>query len=216
VIEAGDPRPRLRGRLHQIAFILSIPAGVTLVALGRTGRARAAAGIYAVGIMALYGVSASYHRVLWSPRARQWMRRLDHSTIFIFIAATYTPFSVLALGGAWRISILAVVWGVAAIGVALKMTRLKAASRAGTAMYIALGWTAIVALPQLVRNLGPGDVALLFVGGALYTAGAIIYALKRPDPDPRVFGYHELYHSFVIVGSLCHYALIMALTTSAH
>ena len=206
----------MRGRLHQVAFILSIPAGVTLVALGRTASARAAAGIYAVGIMALYGVSASYHRFPWSPRARQWMRRLDHSTIFIFIAATYTPLSVLALHGAWRVSILAAVWGVAAVGVALKITRLKSASRAGTAMYVALGWTALVALPQLVRNLSAGDVALLFLGGALYTAGAIIYALKKPDPDPRVFGYHELYHSLVIVGSLCHYTLIMLLALSAH
>lgn len=209
-------RPRLRGRLHQIAFIFSIPAGVVLVALGRTGRARAAAAIYAVGVMALYGVSASYHRIPWSPRARQLMRRLDHSTIFLFIAATYTPFSVLALHGAWRISILAAVWGAAAIGVALKMTRLKAASRAGTAMYVALGWTAVVALPQLVKNLSTASIALLFVGGALYTTGAIIYALRRPDPDPRVFGYHELYHSFVIVGSLCHYAMIMSLAVSAH
>jgi hemolysin III len=189
---------------------------VTLVALGRTGRARAAAGIYAVGVMALYGVSASYHRLDWSERARQWMRRIDHSTIFLFIAATYTPLSVLALHGAWRVSILAAVWGVAAIGVTLKMTRLKAASRAGTAMYVALGWTAIVAMPQLVRDLSASAIALLFIGGALYTTGAIIYALRRPDPDPRVFGYHELYHSFVIVGSLCHYAMIMSLAVSAH
>jgi len=206
----------MRGRLHQIAFICSIPAGVTLVALGKTGRARAAAGIYAVGVIALYGVSASYHRINWSPGARQWMRRLDHSTIFIFIAATYTPFSVLALHGAWRVSILAAVWGAAWVGVVLKMLRLRAASRAGTALYVALGWTAVVALPQLVRNLSAVDVALLFLGGALYTTGAIIYALKRPNPDPRVFGYHELYHSFVIVGSLCHYVMIMLLTVSAH
>ncbi|MGZ4145876.1 MAG: PAQR family membrane homeostasis protein TrhA [Actinomycetota bacterium] len=210
------PRPRLRGRLHQIAFIFSIPAGVAVVALGRTGRARAAASVYAVGIMALYGVSAAYHRIPWSPRARQLMRRLDHSTIFLFIAATYTPFSVLALQGAWRVSILAAVWGIAAIGVALKMTRLKAASRAGTAMYVALGWTAIVALPQLVKDLSAASIALLFIGGALYTTGAIIYALRRPDPDPQVFGYHELYHSFVIVGSLCHYAMIVSLAVSAH
>ncbi|MGZ4104262.1 MAG: PAQR family membrane homeostasis protein TrhA [Actinomycetota bacterium] len=210
------PRPRLRGRLHQIAFIFSIPAGVAVVALGRTGRARAAVSVYAVAIMALYGVSAAYHRIPWSPRARQLMRRLDHSTIFLFIAATYTPFSVLALQGAWRVSILAAVWGIAAIGVALKMTRLKAASRAGTAMYVALGWTAIVALPQLVKDLSAASIALLFIGGALYTTGAIIYALRRPDPDPQVFGYHELYHSFVIVGSLCHYAMIVSLAVSAH
>src|SRR5437867_998995 len=199
-VPSETTKPRLRGRLHQIAFLCAIPAGITLVALGRTGRARAAAAVYALGFIALYGVSASYHRIQWSPRARQWMRKLDHSTIFIFIAATYTPFSVLALRGAWRVSILATVWGVAAVGVVLKMVRLRAASRAGTAMYVALGWTAIIALPQLMHDMSPLEIAFLFVGGALYTAGAIIYARRRPDPNPRVFGYHEIYHAFVIIG----------------
>jgi hemolysin III len=208
-------KPRMRGRLHQIAFIVSIPLGIVLVAAGRSSQARAAAAIYAIGLLALYGVSASYHRFPWSPQARVRMRKLDHSTIFVFIAATYTPFSVLALDGAWRISILATVWGVAAVGVALKMLRLRAASRAGTAMYVALGWTAIVAMPQLVRNLSPIQIACLFAGGALYTAGAIVYARRKPDPNPRVFGYHEIYHAFVIVGSLFHYALIMQLSVTA-
>jgi|SRR5438093_644830 len=209
-------KPRLRGRLHQIAFLCAIPAGITLVALGRTGRARAAAAVYALGFIALYGVSASYHRIQWSPRARQWMRKLDHSTIFIFIAATYTPFSVLALRGAWGVSILATVWGLAAVGAALKVLRLRAASRAGTAMYVALGWTAIVAMPQLVRALSIPGVALLIGGGVLYTTGAVIYALKRPNPNPAVFGYHEVYHSLVIGGSLCHYIMILSLALSAH
>lgn len=208
-------RPRLRGRLHQIAFICAIPAGVTLVALGRTGRARAATAFYAVGVIALYGVSASYHLIDWSPRGRHWMRKLDHSTIFLFIAATYTPFSMLALRGAWRVSILATVWGVAAVGVTLKMMRLRAASRAGTAMYVALGWTAIIAMPQLVRELSIAGVALLIGGGTLYTTGAIVYALKRPDPNPTVFGYHEVYHSLVIGGSICHYVMILWLALSA-
>ncbi len=205
----------MRGRLHQIAFICAIPAGVVLVALPRTGSARAAVAVYAVGVMALYGVSAAYHRIPWSPYARQWMRRLDHSTIFVFIAATYTPFSVLALRGAWRVAILASVWGIAALGVTLKMLRLKAASRAGTAMYIALGWAAVLALPQLVRHLSVAGVVLLATGGVLYTTGAIIYALKRPDPVPHVFGYHELYHSFVVGGSICHYVMILLLALSA-
>ena len=209
-------RPRLRGRLHQAAFFFSIPLSVALVAAGRTAKARSAAAIYAVGIMALYGVSASYHRLPWSPRAKLWMRKLDHSTIFVFIAATYTPFSVLALRGAWRVSILATVWGVAAVGVVLKMLKLRAASRAGTAMYVALGWTAIIAIPQLVRNLNAVEIAFLFVGGALYTTGAIVYALRKPDPNPRVFGYHEVYHALVIVGSLFHYAVIMQLAVQSH
>src|SRR2546425_2804447 len=157
-------KPRLRGRLHQAAFFFSIPLSVVLVAVGHTAKARAAAAIYAVGMIALYGVSASYHRLPWSPRAKLRMRKLDHSTIFVFIAATYTPFSVLALQGAWRVSILATVWGVAAVGVVLKLLRLRAASRAGTVMYVALGWTAIIALPQLVRDFTPVEIAFLFVG----------------------------------------------------
>lgn len=211
-----DPphRPRLRGRLHQVAFIVWIPAGVTLVAVGRTAAARAASAVYAVTVMALYGVSASYHRLPWVPRARQWMRRLDHSTIFVFIAGTYTPLSVLALKGAWRASILATVWGCAAVGVALKMSRLRLASRAGIAMYVALGWTAIIAMPQLIRNLGLTAIALLLFGGVLYTAGAIIYATRRPDPMPAVFGFHEVYHALVIGGSVCHYVAILRLAMS--
>ncbi|HEX9713648.1 MAG TPA: hemolysin III family protein [Actinomycetota bacterium] len=206
------PKPALRGRLHQVAFFFWVPAGVALVALGRTPAARAASAVYAVSVMALYGVSALYHRFPWSPRSRQWMRRVDHSTIFVFIAGTYTPLSVLALQGAWRVSILAAVWGCAAVGVALKITRLRAASPAGTAMYVALGWTAIIAMPQLVRDLTATEITLLFLGGALYTAGAIVYALRRPDPNPRVFGFHELYHSLVIGGSICHYAMILRLS----
>jgi hemolysin III len=215
-VDTATEKPRLRGRLHQAAFMVSIPLSVVLVAVGRTSKARAAAAIYAVGIMALYGVSASYHRLPWSPRARLLMRKFDHSTIFVFIAATYTPFSVLALRGAWRVSILATVWGVAAVGVVLKMARLRAASRAGTVMYVALGWTAIVALPQLVHNLSAIEIAFLFIGGALYTTGAIIYALRKPDPNPSVFGYHEVYHALVIVGSLFHYAVIMQLAVQVH
>lgn len=212
---AHDPlKPALRGRLHQVAFFFWVPASVALVASGRTTAARAASAIYAVSVMALYGVSASYHRLPWSAHARQWMRRIDHSMIFVFIAGTYTPLSVLALRGAWRVSILAAVWGCAAIGVALKITRLRAASRAGTVMYVALGWTAIIALPQLVRQLTVIEVMLLFLGGALYTAGAIVYALHKPDPNPRVFGFHEVYHSLVIGGSLCHYAVILRLSVA--
>jgi hemolysin III len=204
-------KPSWRGRLHQIAFFFWVPAGVTLVAVGRTAAARAASAVYAVSVMALYGVSASYHRIPWSPAARQWMRRLDHSTIFVFIAGTYTPLSVLALHGTWRISILAAVWGAAAVGVVLKMTRLRAASSAGTAVYVALGWVAVVALPQLVRDLSVTGITLLFLGGILYTTGAIVYAVRKPDPNPRAFGYHEIYHSFVIGGSVCHFVVILRL-----
>ena len=213
----ADPiKPRLRGRLHQIAFIVWIPAGITLVAVGRTALARVAAAIYSVSVLALYGVSASYHRLTWSPRARRWMRRLDHSTIFILIAGSYTPLGLLALHHAWRVSILATVWGVALVGIVLKLVHIEKMDRIGMVLYIGLGWTAVVALPQMIRSLGTASIVLLFTGGILYTVGAIFFALHRPDPNPRVFGYHEVWHSMVIGGSVCHYAMILLLALAAH
>ena len=209
------PKPRFRGRLHQIAFIVWIPAGITLVALGRTALARIASGIFAGSVLALYGVSASYHRLPWSPRARRWMRRLDHSTIFVLIAGSYTPLCLLALHGAWRVSVLAAVWGVAIVGVLLKMLRIDSMDRLGMVLYIALGWTALAAMPEIVRGLHPASIVLLFVGGVLYTVGAVLFAMHRPDPNPRVFGYHEVWHSMVIGGSLCHYAMVLLLALAA-
>src|SRR5260221_2520876 len=161
------PKPRLRGRLHQIAFIVWIPAGITLVALGGTALAGVAAGIYSLSVLALYGVSASYHRLPWSPRARRWMRRLDHSTIFILIAGSYTPLGLLALHHAWRVSILATVWGVALVGIALKMIHLEEMDRIGMGLYIALGWTALIALPEIARNLAPSPLMLPFTARIL-------------------------------------------------
>lgn len=205
----------MRGRLHQVAFICSIPAGVLLVALGRTGAARASTAIYAVSMMTLYGVSASYHRITWSPKARMRMRRLDHASIFVLIAGSYTPFTVLGLQGAWRVSILAVVWGVAAIGIALKVFHFQAMNRAGSILYIALGWTAVVTIPQLVRSMSAAGVALLALGGLLYTSGAIMFAMRKPSLRPSVFGYHEFWHSFVIAGSACHYVVVLLLVLDA-
>lgn len=215
VAVADPPKPRLRGRLHQIAFVVWIPAGITLVALGRTALARAAAAIYSVSVLILYGVSASYHRLPWSPRARRIMRRLDHSSIFILIAGSYTPLSLLALDHAWRVSILATVWGVALAGIVLKVVQLEKMDRIGTVLYIALGWTALVAMPQILRRLNAPAAVLLFAGGVLYTVGAVFFALRRPDPNPRVFGYHEVWHSMVIAGSLCHYVMVMLLAITA-
>jgi hemolysin III len=215
VVTQSMQKPRLRGRLHQVAFICSIPAGATLIALGRTGVARAAAAIYSVSVSALFGVSASYHRLPWSARARRWMRRLDHSTIFVLIAGSYTPFSVLALRGTWRVAVLATVWGVALAGIALKMISIDRMDKIGMFLYIALGWTAVVALPELVSRLGAGSVVLLFLGGVFYTVGAVMFAMRRPDPNPAVFGYHEVWHSMTIAGCLCHYAVVLSLALRA-
>jgi hemolysin III len=208
--------PRLRGRLHQLAFLVAIPAGLFLVVVARPGVARAAAIIYAVALAGLYGISSSYHRFAKSPRARYWMQRLDHSMIYVFIAASYTPFGLLVLKGPWAIIILATIWGGAAIGVLLKMLSLERTSKIGFVMYLALGWATVAALPQMIRGLSPADLVLLFAGGLLYTGGAIILACRRPDPVPSVFGYHEVWHTMVVGAASCHYLIIHSVVVGAH
>jgi hemolysin III len=208
--------PRLRGRLHQLAFIIAIPAGLFLVIVARPGVARAAAIVYATALAGLYGISASYHRLAKSPRARYWMKRLDHSMIYIFIAASYTPFGLLVLKGPWAIVTLATVWAGAAIGVLLKMLSLERTSKVGFVMYLALGWGMVAALPQMIRGLSITDLVLLFAGGVLYTAGAIILACRKPDPVPSVFGYHEVWHTMVVGAASCHFVIIHSVVVGAH
>jgi hemolysin III len=208
--KAGS-KPRLRGRIHQVAFIVSIPAGLFLVALGRTPSARAATVVYASALAAMLGTSASYHRYPWSVVANERMQRLDHSMIFLLIAGTYTPFSVLALHGALRGIILAVVWTGAAVGIALKQLRLHGIQAVTGALYVTLGWTAVVAMPQFIAGLPVAATGLMLAGGLLYTAGAVVFLRKRPDPLPAVFGYHEVWHVFVTSAVLCHYVAIMVM-----
>ena len=204
-------KPRLRGRFHQVAFIVSIPAGLVLVALGRTAAALASSVIYAVSLAALLGTSASYHRYPWSPRALTRMQRLDHSMIFLLIAGTYTPVSVLALHGATRAAILATAWTGAAVGISLKLGRWRwpHVRVLAAVLYIGLGWVAVVATPQLVRRLPWAASALLLVGGVLYTIGAVVLLRRRPDPWPAVFGYHEIWHAMATGGVACHYVAIL-------
>jgi hemolysin III len=216
-------KPRFRGRLHQIAFIAWIPAGMVLVAVARTAAAKAAAMVFALSLIALYGTSAAYHRLQWSARARKWMRRLDHSMIYVLIAGTYTPFSLLVLHGAWSIIMLSLVWTGAAVGIGLKiasvdrvMTAARRLNAVAGALYIVLGWLAILTLPQIVRTLPWQGTLLLFLGGIFYTAGAFIFARRKPDPSPAVFGYHEIWHSMVIGGSACHYTVILLAVLTLH
>ncbi|MHB8513051.1 MAG: PAQR family membrane homeostasis protein TrhA [Actinomycetota bacterium] len=211
-------KPRFRGRLHQAAFIVSIPAGAILIALGKTGVARALGAIYAVCISALFGVSSAYHRLKWSPKAVQRMRRLDHSTIYLGIAGTYTPISVLALQGAWRWVILSLVWGGALTGIAIKgaWTGRKWADLIGGILYGVLGWIMVIAIPQVVRKAGIAPMVLIMSGGLLYSVGGILFAIRKPNPNPKVFGYHEIWHSFVTAASACHFAAVMALIVAAH
>jgi hemolysin III len=205
------PRPRLRGRLHQVAFFVSIPAGIALVALARTSAARVGAGVFAAALTGLYGVSAAYHRGRWSVGAERLMKRLDHSMIFVFIAGSYTPITLLALRPASGITLLALAWSGAALGVLITVWRLERWPRVGFALYLVLGWLAIVAAPQLLHSLSTVELALLVIGGILYTVGAIVLARKRPDPHPTVFGYHEVWHTFVVGANTCHYALVLLL-----
>src|SRR5438270_5225246 len=185
-------KPRLRGVLNQSAFFVSLALGVSLVVLAPAGRAKLAAVIYALAVSGLLGTSALYHRVTWSKRVRAWMRRLDHSMIFVLIAGTYTPFALLVLSGGLARAILIVVWGGAAAGVILKLAWITAPRWLTAAVYVALGWVALAAMPSMAGALGAVAVGLVLAGGMLYTAGAVVYARQRPDPSPTVFGYHEI------------------------
>jgi len=204
-------RPRLRGVSHQIAFFVSLVLGPALVFSATTPVARVVSAIYAVCLAALFGCSALLHRGNWSPTTRPWMRRLDHSTIFIFIAGTYTPVVALSLDHDQAVWILSAVWIGAAAGVVVTMFWIHAPRWVTTACYLAVGWVALLALPSLWSSLGPSRFALLACGGLLYTAGAVVYARQRPDPWPESFGFHEIFHALVIGAVICHYVLIWSL-----
>ena len=202
------PRPRFRGVSHQYAFFASLITGAALVLVAPTRKATTAAAIYAASVSGLFGASALYHRVSWRPAARRWMRRLDHSMIFVLIAGTYTPFALLILHGTLAGVVLGIVWGGAVAGAVLKLAWVDAPKWLMAAIYLALGWVGVATVPQMLSRAGAGAVTLLFVGGALYSAGAVVYALRRPDPRPAVFGYHEIFHVLVIAATAVHYAAI--------
>lgn len=208
------PKPRFRGRLHQIAFFFAIPQGIALVATAAGWVARLAAGIYAVSLAGLLGVSALYHRIKWKPQALARMRRLDHSMIFVLIAGTYTPVSLLVLRGPWALALLAVVWAGAITGVLLKQFGLERTRKITGTMYIVLGWAAVIAAPWFVTRMSAPVLALIVAGGLLYTVGSIVFLRKRPDPNPAVFGYHEIWHVAVVAASACHYTAIFLLVLS--
>ena len=198
-------RPTLRGVSHQYAFLLAVGAGVVLVVLANGALARVAAAAFAVTVALMFGVSAVYHRVTWRPRPRRWMARADHAAIYLLIAGTYTPFCLLALGGAWRITLLTIVWSGALVAIVFKFAWVDAPKALGAVTAMLLGWVGVVTLPQLIGRIGVAPTTLLIVGGALYTVGALVYAFRRPNPSPRVFGYHEIFHAFVVAAVACHY-----------
>jgi hemolysin III len=208
-LKPAGVKPRLRGVSHQWAFFVSVVTGVALVLAAPNGRATAAAAIYAFSVAGLFGASALYHRINWSTvGARRWMRRLDHSMIFLLIAGTYTPFAVLALDGPLATAILVVVWAAALGGIVLKLVWIDAPKWLVALIYVAIGWVALAAFPQLLSKLGVTATAMVAAGGLLYTAGALVYARKRPDPAPTVFGYHEIFHALVILAAALQYAVV--------
>jgi len=204
------PKPRLRGVFHQYAFYVALVAGAVIVALADSARELLATWVYAVALAAMFGVSALYHRVDWKTvRARTWMRRLDHSTILLLIAGTYTPFALLAFEGRVADLVLIVVWVGAAAGLVLNLAWVDAPKWLTALVFIALGWVGVVAVPEML-DLGVAPAVLVFVGGGLYTLGAMAYALKRPNPAPATFGYHEIFHLLVIGAAAAHFVAIAA------
>ena len=201
-------KPRLRGVVHEYAFFVALVAGAALLVVAPSGKARLAVGLYVLGLAGLLGTSALYHRVTWRPNARRWMRRLDHSMIFVLIAGTYTPIALLVLSQPLGSVVLVLIWSGAVGGIVLSLLWPDAPRPVSAAIYISLGWVAIIAMPQLFDRLGALGIALIAAGGLLYSVGAIVYARKRPDPVPTVFGYHEIFHVLVVAAAALHFAVI--------
>jgi hemolysin III len=202
-------KPRLRGVSHEWAFFVSLFLGAGLIVAANTPRATLAVTIYAVSLSALLGTSALYHRVNWKRSSvRRWMRRLDHSMIFFLIAGTYTPFALLVLNGALADAVLTVVWLGAFAGALVEMLWIEHPKWVAALIYLSLGWVAVATFPELWNEMGATGTLLVAVGGLLYTAGAVVYATQRPDPSPRVFGYHEVFHLFVIAAAAAHFAAV--------
>ncbi len=202
-------KPKLRGVSHEWAFFISLVLGGALIFFAKTPKATLAVGIYAVSLSALLGTSALYHRVDWKrPHVRQWMRRLDHSMIFFLIAGTYTPFALLVMHGTLATAILIAVWAGAVAGAIVEMVWIGHPKWVSAAVYLTIGWVAVAAFPDLWSGLGPTGALLLVGGGLLYTAGAVVYAIQRPNPSPAIFGYHEVFHAFVLAAAVIHFSVI--------
>ena len=193
--------------MHQWAVLVAAVGGAVLVDGASTPAERLSAVVFAAALTLMFTISALYHRITWQPRARTWMRRLDHAAIYLLIAGTYTPFGLLALEGRWRWTLLPLVWGGALIAIVLKLAWTDSPKWVAATAGIVLGWMGVIAFPSIVDQ-GWTPVLLLLVGGIFYSAGAIIYARAKPDPIPHVFGYHELFHALVIVAAACQYAAV--------
>ena len=205
---ARSVKPRLRGWLHTGTFPVALAGGIVLVILADGTRETVATAVYAASAALLFGISALYHRGTWSPAAEMRLKRLDHSNIFLIIAGTYTPFSVILLHNHGGTVLLWIVWAAAIGGIAFRVLWVGAPRWLYTPVYIALGWVAVFYLGDILDTGGPAVVALLAIGGVLYSLGGVVYALKRPDPSPRWFGFHEVFHALTLGAYVAHYIAV--------
>ena len=205
------PKPRYRGRIHQGAFVASIPAAAVLISAARSAAGYTAAGIYAASMAALFGTSAVYHRGRWTEVWRSRMQRLDHAMIFALIAGTFTPLALLAMTMRWGIVVLVVAWTCAAVGIGFSLLRYEIVDRHEGLFYVGFGWLLVLALPAAFHTLTVAELVCLFAGGVLYTVGAVGFVNERPDPRPLTFGYHEVWHVMTVAAAGCHFALVLQL-----
>jgi hemolysin III len=192
-----------------------VPAGVLLVILARGVAARTVAVIYATSVVAVYGVSTAYHRLSWAPRMARWIKRADHSMIYVLIAGTTTPFAVLALRPPWSFVLLAIVWVGAAVGITAKLIRVDGFAALTGTLYVTLGWISLVFAPQLLHRISVAALVLILSGGILYTGGALVLLRRRPNPAPATFGYHEIWHACVIAATACHWVAVLLVVLPA-
>ncbi len=203
----GGVKPKLRGVFHELGFYAAIVLGVPLVWTAEDGRARLAAVVFVGCLAACFGASALYHRPTWTPRVRAWLARLDHAGVYLLIAGTYVPFGLLVMSPGWAVPVLSVVWSGALAAIVLKLFWVRAPKWLSAAIGLLLGWVGAVAFSQLLKVEFVG-VLLVVAGGLLYSAGAVVYARRRPDPAPQVFGYHELFHVFTLGAAGCQFAAV--------
>ena len=203
-------KPRLRGVLHEWAFYLASPLGISVGLLADTALGKVATAVFAGAVVIMFGASALYHRVNWSPPWRRWLRRVDHASIYAMIAGSYTPFGLLVLSGDWRITVLAIVWAGAAVAILTRMCWARPPRWLPVLIGCSLGWVGVVVFPQLLTKTGLVASLLVLASGVCYTVGALVYARRRPDPFPNVFGYHELFHALVVAAVAVQYTVVAA------
>jgi hemolysin III len=208
-------KPRLRGTLHAVTFPFVIVAGLVLVVAAPTPLARTACAIYTVTSALLFGTSGYYHRSRPSERLAEWLRRADHANIYLIIAGTYTPFALIALDGAASLAVMLVIWIGAAAGVIFRTLWMGAPRWLYTGLYIALGWVAVFFIPQFLDNVGVGAVVLIVAGGLFYSVGGVVYGMKRPNPSPTWFGFHEVFHSLTVAAWICQFSAVALVVAAA-